>query len=113
VDLYGNTHKIRKFKAAGELTECLLSTQEKRTYFDIDLDFFTIDNPYNGVGTKYSYMGKREMEELLHMDNPLIKWIFERLHGFTIATEPEHCGGLLNSNKILDVINRIYFKPDL
>lgn len=38
--------------------------------------------------------------------------IFSRLQGFTIAIEPEHCGGLLKSNKFLDKINDLCFDPE-
>ena len=113
LDIYGNKHTIKKFKTPAELEQYLTSTDEIRTYFDIDLDFFTIDNPYNGVGRKYTYMDKKGMVNLLSTQNSVIEWIFHRLVGFTIATEPEHCGGLLRSNKLLDMINRIYFYPDL
>lgn len=58
-------------------------------------------------------MKKEEIINLLSIDTLLIKWIFERLKGFTIATEPKHCGSLLKSNKLLDIVNKIYFKPSL
>lgn len=112
-DINGNIHTIKKFKTAEDLEKHLLTTNENEAYFDIDLDFFTYDNPYNGKGKKYTYMTQEEMSKLLSIENPLIKWIFKRLVGFTIATEPEHCGGLLKSNKLLDILNSIYFKPDL
>ena len=56
---------------------------------------------------------EKDIREMLDKDNPLINWIFERLKGFTIATEPEHCGGLLKSNKFLNLISEIYFSPEL
>lgn len=43
-------------------------------------------------------MKKSAVEELLMVNNPTIDWIFKRLAGFTIATEPEFCGGLKKSN---------------
>lgn len=42
-----------------------------------------------------------------------MQWIFHRLHGITIATEPEHTGGLIESNRLLSLINNIWFKPSL
>jgi len=91
----------------------LLASDETKVYFDIDLDFFTLNNPYNGKGKKFTYMKKEEMKNILSINNPLTGWIFERLSGFTMATEPKHCGGLFKSNKLLDIVNRIYFKPSI
>jgi len=113
IDINGNMHLIKKFKTQESLEKHLLTTTERQVYFDIDLDFFTINNPYNGNGKKFTYMTKEQIANLLSVDTPLIQWIFKRLAGFTIATEPEHCGGLLKSNKLLDTINKIYFRPDL
>lgn len=112
-DINGNIHHIKKFRTQEDLEKHLLTTTERQVYFDIDLDFFTIDNPYNGEGKKFTYMTKEQIVDLLSVDTPLVQWIFKRLAGLTIATEPEHCGGLLRSNKLLDTINKIYFKPDI
>lgn len=113
IDKFGNSHIIKKFRTSEKLEAFLNTTEENYTYFDIDLDFYTYDNPYNGKGEKFTYMTELEMKNMLSVENSLIKWIFKRLCGFTIATEPEHCGGLLKSNKILDIINSIYFTPDI
>lgn len=113
IDIQGNKHIVKKFKTPEELETHLFSTKEKQVYFDIDLDFFTIDNPYNGKGKEFTYMTQPAIIKLLSINKPLIKWVFERLEGFTIATEPEHCGGLMKSNKLLDTINKLYFKPDI
>lgn len=112
-DVYGNIHTVKKFKSYESLEKCLLESKHHHVYFDIDLDFFTLNNPYNGVGKSFTYLKKAEIEDMLKVDRPLINWIFERLCGITIATEPEHTGGLLRSNKLLDIIDRIYFKPSL
>lgn len=113
IDINGNQHIIRKFKTYEALEKCLLTTEETKVYFDIDLDFFTLNNPYYGKGKKFTNMKKEEIINLLSINTPLIKWIFERIRGFKIATEPKHCGGLLKSNILLDVINKIYFKPSI
>ena len=113
IDINGNKHTIKKFKTHKQLEDCLLASNETKVYFDIDLDFFTLNNPYNGKGKKFTYMEKEEMQNILSISNPLTQWIFERLCGFTIATEPKHCGGLLKSNKLLDIINKIYFQPSI
>ena len=112
-DRFGNIHTIRKFKNYDDLEAHLLSSREHHAYFDIDLDFFTIDNPLNGAGKDFTYLKNAEIVQMLQLERPLIKWLFQRICGITIATEPEHTGGLFHSNKLLEVINNIYFKPSL
>lgn len=114
-DKYGNIHTIKKFKKYQDLEQCLLVSEENNIYFDIDLDFFTLNNPLQ-IGERannYTYLSKKTINEMLIYDNPLIQWIFQRIQGITIATEPEHTGGLLQSNKLLNIINNIWFNPSL
>jgi len=112
-DRYGNIHMVRLYKEFADLEKALLKTNTQQVYFDIDLDFFVLDNPYSRGDRKFTYMKKNDIHEMLHPDRPAINWIFERLAGFTIALEPEHCGGLLKSNQLLDTLNNLYFKPGL
>lgn len=113
IDRYGNTHAIKKFKDYEDLESCLLSTDENNVYFDIDLDFFTLKNPFNGKGGNYTYLSEKTIKKMLSYEHPLMKWIFQRLEGITIATEPEHTGGLLKANRLLRIINNIWFQPSL
>lgn len=112
-DRYGNIHVVRKFKEYDKLEEHLLNADVGNVYFDIDLDFFTIQNPLNGAGRNFTYLSDNAIREMLEIERPLIQWIFQRLQGFTIATEPEHTGGLLRSNKYLALISKLYFTPAL
>jgi hypothetical protein len=113
VDKFGNVHIVKKFKKYEDLQNHLISSNETEVYFDIDLDFFTLNNPFNGKGKRYTYVNQQETRRMLAIDTPLIAWVFERLKGITIAKEPEHTGGLLKSNKLLDLINNCWFKPGL
>ncbi len=112
IDYYGNIHQIKYYKEFDDLETALLKSREESVYFDIDLDFFTIENSSNS-DKRFTYLTTQEIEELLSFDRPLIYWIFERLEGMTIATEPECTGGLLKSNKFLELINNTYFSPEL
>ena len=58
-------------------------------------------------------MRKSTVKELLSINNPTISWIFKRLAGFTMVTEPEFCGGLKKSNYFLKIIEDLYFTPSL
>lgn len=113
IDKFGNQHLIKKFKTKEALEEYLLGSDEENVFFDIDLDYFSINNPYNGKGKKFTYMSDMQIKKLLDIESDLINWIFQRLQGFTIATEPEHCGGILKSNMFLGKISSLYFEPEL
>lgn len=113
VDKYGNKHTIKKFKTYEALQVTLLNSTETSVFFDIDLDFFSLKNGLSDGSFEFTYLQENEIRTMLNKDNTLISWVFERLKGFTIATEPEHCGGLLKSNKFLDLISDLYFQPEL
>ncbi|WP_316840069.1 hypothetical protein [Pedobacter gandavensis] len=112
-DVAGNVHTVRKYKTYANLLQDLKSSDETAIYFDIDLDFFTIDNPYNDSSDEFTFLSTEEIKEILSPESELMTWIFERLCGFTIAVEPEHTGGLSIANKYLDLINDILFSPPL
>lgn len=113
IDKFGNTHLIKKFKKLEELENFMLTSNEEKVFFDIDLDFFVLDSGLHNGNFDFTYLKEDEIEEVINYKRPLINWIFNRLMGFTIATEPEHCGGLLKSNQFLDILNKAYFDPEL
>lgn len=115
IDRFGNIHIIKKFKEYQGLIDCLIASEKNSAYFDIDLDFFTLNNPLQvgGGSGGYTYLSEKIIREMLNYNHPLMEWIFQRLQGITIATEPEHTGGLLKSNKLLNLINDIWFQPSL
>lgn len=113
IDIHGNIHKIKKFKNIEDLENTLVKSDENHVFFDIDLDFFVLESGLHNGTFNFTYLKEEEINKILNYKSTLINWIFERLVGFTIATEPEHCGGLLESNKFLDLINKSYFNPGL
>ncbi|MGB3345442.1 MAG: hypothetical protein WBA61_16145 [Aequorivita sp.] len=113
IDKFGNTHLIKKFKEFEELEEFLLKSNEEKVFLDIDLDFFVLDSGLHNGSFDFTYIEENRIHEMLSSERNLMRWIFERLQGFTIATEPEHCGGLLKSNMFLGKINQLFFRPEL
>jgi hypothetical protein len=113
LDRWGNKHTVKKFRTYEALEAYMTNSDEQDVYFDIDLDFFVLDSPLSGRGKHFTYLKSNEIKDILNPQRPLISWIFRRLKGFTIATEPEHSGGLLRSNKLLSLVDSIYFKPGL
>ncbi|OJW81537.1 MAG: hypothetical protein BGO69_09130 [Bacteroidetes bacterium 46-16] len=116
-DFKGSIHKIHIFKSVDDFVKYLPSISDEQVYLDIDLDYFTLSNPLsmsNPFPEKhFTFMKKKEIVDMLSVDNPMIEWIFKRLAGITIATEPEFCGGLKQSNYFLNIIDELYFTPSL
>lgn len=110
-DYKGKKHKIRKFKTEEELKDALFLSNIQNVFFDIDLDYFTLNNNIE-PNEKFRYMKDKEIKNLLSYENELIKWIFERLEGITIALEPEFTGGISKSLKYMSLIEKLWFnKP--
>ncbi|WP_457133435.1 hypothetical protein [Mucilaginibacter sp. UYNi724] len=117
IDFYGNSHSIMTFDSLSEFEKHLPDISDQKVYFDIDLDYFTLSNPISVGGLQqkkqFTYLSKKETLRLLGLSNPVIEWVLKKVAGITIATEPEFCGGLKQSNYYLDIIDQLYFKPSL
>lgn len=112
-DINGGIQTVKKYRTFEELEKSLLTTSEDSVFLDIDLDYFTIKNGLSDGSFKFTYLPDNEIKNFLSPQRPLIKWIFDRMEGFTVALEPEHTGGLLRSNKYFALIDKMYFKPGL
>ena len=113
IDKFDQVHTIRKFKTAEDLQQALTASSEEAVYLDVDLDYFAIKEGYKRKMKASDYMPKPEIQALFDAQQPLMSWVYQRLSGFTIATEPEYCGGLAKSNELLDTMTSILFKPGL
>lgn len=111
-DFRGKKHRIRKFKTEQALKEALLLSEIQNVFFDIDLDYFTLNNNIEPTD-KFRYMKDSEITNLISHENMLIRWIFERLSGITIALEPEFTGGISKSLKYLSLIEKNWFEKPL
>lgn len=116
-DFQGNSHLIKIFDSINEFEEYLPNILDHKLYFDIDLDYFTISNPISVGGYKqkkqFTYLSKKEILGLMGLSNPVIEWVLKKVAGITIATEPEFCGGLKQSNYFLNIVDQLYFRPSL
>ena len=108
-DHYGNKHNIFEFDEIDKFEEFILKYKTDRIFFDIDLDYFisNVGNYMDGKG--YIVMSNKEISDILNPDRNYMRKIYNALEGITIATEPKHCGGMLNSNKILSTIEATWF----
>lgn len=91
--------------------EALETIDDKAPVFlDIDLDYFTRENPATGK-TRGSEIriSDNEIVSFFSKKRGLIQTILPRVVGMTIALEPKYCGGLTNSLHIFELLNHSLF----
>ncbi|MBU1236387.1 MAG: UPF0489 family protein [Gammaproteobacteria bacterium] len=113
VDAGGQTHRVRCFDSAGELMKFLADSNISRVYFDVDLDYFTESPDMCGGGPDVKLVTDKVVREILDPEGNLLRWVFNRLAGVTIATEPEFCGGVVASNRLMTLLSESLFDPQL
>lgn len=112
-DAEGRVHHVRCFDTVEELMVELQAAEVERVFFDIDLDYFTESEDSCGGGEDVELVSDEIVKNTLDPEGELLRWVFERFAGMTIATEPEFCGGIVNSNHLLSLISESLFDPQL
>lgn len=113
IDHWGNKHKIICFDSKEHLFDELSENTINEIYFDIDLDFFIESEDICEGGEDLTLMDEKDILSLLDINSRFMQWIFKRMEGMTIATEPKWCGGLINSNKIYKILDNTLFNNQL
>lgn len=113
IDAQGRSHRICCFDTIDELMVELRQVKVERVFFDIDLDYFTESSDRCGGGSEVALVSDEAVRAALDPESELLKWVFERFAGMTIATEPEFCGGVIKSNHLLSLLSESLFKPEL
>ncbi len=106
-------HAIHCYDSIESLVETVSSCDYPRVFFDIDLDYFTESPDSCGGGSDVTLVAENDIRSVLNPANPLLSWVFPRMAGMTIATEPEFCGGMINSNHLLSIVSDSLFDPQL
>jgi hypothetical protein len=112
-DIEGRIHAVRCYESTKALLQAVSSQEYPSVFFDIDLDYFTESPDSCGGGKDLKLVESEDIKRCLRPDGELMSWIFPRMAGMTIATEPEFCGGLINSNLLFGVVNDTLFNPPL
>lgn len=112
-DRYGNTHSVRCFDTVQALLGCLNDERIDHAYFDVDLDYFTESPDADGGGANVILVNRDVVRAMLDPRGSMMQWLFPRLAGMTIATEPEFCGGINNSNTLMSWLGETLFEPQL
>ncbi len=81
----------------------------KQIYFDIDLYYFTIENPTSNDKQYFTYMKDKDIKDTFNLDSHLMQWTMERIERMTIALEPEHTGSVNKSMKYFNLLEKQFF----
>ncbi len=109
IDMFGNIHFIKKFTTTYEAYDYLMNTKIDNVFLDIDLDFFTIENPSTNCIQKTTFVKEAEIKEIIDSQSQFMWWILQRIKGFTIAFEPEFTGGYAKSMRLFSIIEKTLF----
>jgi hypothetical protein len=112
-DVNGKAHVVRCYSSIDKLLTEIKQVNDTKVFFDIDLDYFTESTEPSGGGEHLQLVPDEDIITMLNPASDLFIWMFKRLAGITIATEPLFCGGLVNSNHLLSVVNDALFYPQL
>ena len=110
-DYEENIHNILEFRKLKDFTSHLLKTGGTRLYLDIDVDFFVKNKVAPYQVTDVQIYEDREIRSIINPGSPLFGFLFDMISGITIATEPRYCGGVRNSNHVLNVLLDQLFTP--
>lgn len=108
-DMYGNTHTIRKFKTTQYACSYLKESNYSEIYFDIDLDYFTVENCSTNSNQETTFVSLDDIEKIVSPDSDFMYWVFQHIKGFTIALEPTFTGGLEKSIELYNIIEKELF----
>lgn len=111
-DRHGKEHQVHYFDTVGAFLKEHRSDGLHPLVLDLDLDYFTSPDESREKGAE-KLVGDRTISRVMSPGGPLMRWVFPRLAGFTIALEPGYCGGIRNCMHILDVVSDTLFDPPL
>lgn len=106
----GVEHCIYYFNTIKQFLDFTGSQRINEVVIDLDLDFFTEELETDG---KVKILGNRAVAEVVSPENDFMRWALPRTYQITIATEPEYCGGIADSNTLLNRVNRLLFNGKL
>jgi len=111
-DKDGREHKVYCYEKRDGFVEKVSSFSDN-IHLDIDLDYF-VDKKIDADGHETIELSHDDREyDVLNDSCELMKHLRGRLFSLTIAREPEHCGGVRNSNEILERISSKLFYGDM
>lgn len=112
IDGKGQVHTVRWVTTMDVLLQELVQAEIENVYLDIDLDYFTESDDPDGGGD-VRLVPEDQVRQTVDPDGPLMRFVMPRLRGFTIALEPEFCGGLRKAHRLFEWVDSTLFEPGI
>ena len=102
----------RYFTNPAKLVKGLSEKPRRKTYFDLDVDYF-FEPRRSAEGTR-KMIPDRKIRQLMDPRSQLMATILQRdLQGITFALEPTYCGGLPGCFKAMSIVMETLIDGDL
>lgn len=111
-DNFSNVHWVYEYHSPETFKEAVFSKVSSQVILDIDLDYFVRNKVEAHQLQDVEVCTTKEISEFMEGNADLFRFLFPRLAGITIATEPRYCGGLIKSNRILEALLDSFFTPE-
>ncbi|MCW9705627.1 hypothetical protein [Fodinibius salsisoli] len=108
-DRNGHRHTIREFRELNQLENYLQQRKDKNIFLDVDLDYFIHGKGNIVYPDTFEPYSAQEIKAVIDYENKFFKYLLPRIDGMTIAQEPSYCGGIVNSCRIMEVVNSQLF----
>lgn len=108
LDKDGKEHNVYLYNDCNSFVE-RIKMVKGNILLDIDLDYFVEKSRDQNGNEIIKYEPKRKDYTIFNKRAKLMQYCKDKLEMITIAREPEHCGGVLNSNAILArICNKLF-----
>ncbi|MDQ7816410.1 MAG: hypothetical protein RDU14_05245 [Melioribacteraceae bacterium] len=112
-DKFNNKHEIEIFSDHKKFYDFIMDKDYENVFLDIDLDYCVMNSGDIANASEAKTMLDEEIKQIFDIQNGLLSPLLNSIEGITIATEPDHCWGVLNSIHFLEVIEKTFFNSDL
>lgn len=108
-DINGNKHNIFIFTDESKFQNFIKERNDENVFLDIDLDYFVLNSGDIANASDAVTMSDKEIIKIFDMEQGHLSPLANSIEGITIATEPDHCWGILNSIHFLETIEKTFF----
>lgn len=108
-DKFNNKHKIEIFSDPQQLYSFIIDNYFEYVFLDIDLDYCVLNSGEIAKASEAKTISDEEIKQIFDMENGPLAPLVNLIEGITVATEPDHCWGILNSIHFLEVIEKTFF----
>ena len=109
IDKFNNKHKIEIFTDPKKFYDFIMNNDYENVFLDIDLDYCVVNSGDIANASEAKTMLDEEIKQIFDMQNCFFSPLVNSIEGITIATEPDHCWGILNSIHFLEIIEKTFF----